>query len=63
MVCRLGVDNSVVGELTFDVGLCSGHRPGHVTFHYKPSELALVGGVIFQGSIGRADFSKGSRAN
>jgi glyoxylase-like metal-dependent hydrolase (beta-lactamase superfamily II) len=45
-----------VGELTFDVYHCPGHTPGHVVFHHPPSKLALVGDVLFQGSIGRTDF-------
>ena len=45
-----------VGELIFDVYHCPGHTPGHVVFHQPPSKLALVGDVLFQGSIGRTDF-------
>ncbi len=45
-----------VGELTLDVYHCPGHTPGHVIFHHPPSKLALVGDVLFQGSIGRTDF-------
>jgi glyoxylase-like metal-dependent hydrolase (beta-lactamase superfamily II) len=45
-----------VGELTFDVYHCPGHTPGHIVFHHPPSKLALVGDVLFQGSIGRTDF-------
>lgn len=45
-----------VGDLTLDVYLCPGHTPGHVVFHHPPSKLAVVGDVIFQGSIGRTDF-------
>ena len=49
-------DQARVGELTFDVLHCPGHTPGHVVFHHAPSHLALVGDVLFQGSIGRTDF-------
>nr|WP_295370721.1 MBL fold metallo-hydrolase [uncultured Sphingosinicella sp.] len=49
-------DQVTVGELTLDVYHCPGHTPGHVIFHHPPSKLALVGDVIFQGSIGRTDF-------
>jgi glyoxylase-like metal-dependent hydrolase (beta-lactamase superfamily II) len=45
-----------VGELIFDVYHCPGHTPGHIVFHHPPSKLALVGDVLFQGSIGRTDF-------
>ncbi|URW75245.1 MBL fold metallo-hydrolase [Sphingomonas donggukensis] len=45
-----------VGNLVLDVYLCPGHTPGHVVFHHPPSKLAIVGDVIFQGSVGRTDF-------
>ncbi|MCA3254257.1 MAG: MBL fold metallo-hydrolase, partial [Alphaproteobacteria bacterium] len=38
---------------------CPGHTPGHVVFHHPESNLAIVGDVLFQGSIGRTDFPKG----
>jgi glyoxylase-like metal-dependent hydrolase (beta-lactamase superfamily II) len=46
----------IVGELVLDVYHCPGHTPGHIVFHHPASKLALVGDVIFQGSIGRTDF-------
>jgi glyoxylase-like metal-dependent hydrolase (beta-lactamase superfamily II) len=49
-----------VGELVLDVIHCPGHTPGHVVFHHAPSKLAIVGDVIFQGSIGRTDFPMGN---
>ncbi|HET9510306.1 MAG TPA: MBL fold metallo-hydrolase [Sphingomonas sp.] len=45
-----------IGDLTLDVYLCPGHTPGHVVFHHPPSKLAIVGDVLFQGSVGRTDF-------
>ena len=53
-------DQVTVGRLTFDVYHCPGHTPGHVIFHHPPSKLALVGDVLFQGSIGRTDFPLGN---
>ena len=53
-------DQVTVGELIFDVYHCPGHTPGHVIFHHPPSKLALVGDVLFQGSIGRTDFPMGN---
>jgi hydroxyacylglutathione hydrolase len=53
-------DIVTVGELTFDVVHCPGHTPGHVVFVHAPSRLAIVGDVIFQGSIGRTDFPQGN---
>lgn len=52
-------DQVTVGELVFDVVHCPGHTPGHVVFHHPESKLALVGDVLFQGSIGRTDFPRG----
>jgi len=49
-----------VGELVLDVRHCPGHTPGHVVFHHPDSKLALVGDVLFQGSIGRTDFPRGN---
>jgi hydroxyacylglutathione hydrolase len=56
-------DQVTVGELTFDVRHCPGHTPGHVVFHHAPSKLAIVGDVLFQGSIGRTDFPMGNHAD
>ena len=53
-------DSVTVGNLAFDVRHCPGHTPGHVVFHHPESKLALVGDVLFQGSIGRWDFPLGS---
>jgi glyoxylase-like metal-dependent hydrolase (beta-lactamase superfamily II) len=53
-------DQVTVGDLTFDVRHCPGHTPGHVVFHHPASQLALVGDVLFQGSVGRWDFPHGS---
>lgn len=52
-------DTVTVGDLVLDVYHCPGHTPGHVVFHHAPSQLALVGDVLFQGSIGRTDFPRG----
>jgi hydroxyacylglutathione hydrolase len=53
-------DTVTVGKLTFDVRHCPGHTPGHVVFHQPESKLAIVGDVLFQGSIGRTDFPRGN---
>jgi hydroxyacylglutathione hydrolase len=53
-------DKVHVGELELDVYHCPGHTPGHVVFHHAPSKLAIVGDVLFQGSIGRTDFPMGN---
>lgn len=53
-------DKVTVGDLTLDVIHCPGHTPGHVIFHHEPSRLAIVGDVLFKGSIGRTDFPLGN---
>lgn len=52
-------DQVTIGNQTLAVIHCPGHTPGHVCFYHAPSRLALVGDVLFQGSIGRTDFPKG----
>lgn len=53
-------DKVTVGEVELDVIHCPGHTPGHVIFHHAPSQVAIVGDVLFQGSIGRTDFPMGN---
>jgi glyoxylase-like metal-dependent hydrolase (beta-lactamase superfamily II) len=53
-------DSVSVGELEFAVRHCPGHTPGHVVFHHPESKLAIVGDVLFKGSIGRWDFPMGN---
>ncbi len=55
-------DIVTVGELVLGVRHCPGHTPGHVVFHHPESKLAIVGDVLFKGSIGRWDFPMGSQA-
>lgn len=52
-------DTVTVGDLVLDVYETPGHTPGHVVFHHPESKLALVGDVLFAGSIGRTDFPLG----
>ena len=53
-------DTVTVGKLTFNVRHTPGHTPGHVVFHHPESKLAIVGDVLFRGSIGRTDFPMGN---
>lgn len=53
-------DTVSVGNEALSVLHCPGHTPGHVVFYHAPSKLAVVGDVLFQGSIGRTDFPKGN---
>lgn len=53
-------DQVTVGEQTFDVFHCPGHTPGHIVFVDQQAKLAVVGDVLFAGSIGRTDFPRGN---
>lgn len=53
-------DTVCFGEVEVQVRHCPGHTPGHVVFFHEPSRLALVGDVLFKGSIGRTDFPRGN---
>lgn len=52
-------DSVKVGNQTFQVIHCPGHTPGHVVFFNAAERLAIVGDVLFKGSIGRTDFPRG----
>ncbi len=52
-------DTVSVGNETLQVRHCPGHTPGHVILFHEPSKVAIVGDVLFQGSIGRTDFPRG----
>ena len=53
-------DRVTLGDTEFEVYHCPGHTPGHVVFFHAPSRFAIVGDVLFQGSIGRTDFPLGN---
>ncbi len=44
---------------TFQIFHCPGHSPGSVVFFNRAQRFALVGDVLFAGSIGRTDFPYG----
>ena len=52
-------DTVRVGAVSLDVYETPGHTPGHVVFHHPDSKLAIVGDVLFAGSVGRTDFPLG----
>lgn len=56
-------DRVQVGKVDLEVLHCPGHTPGHVVFFDKEDRLALVGDVLFAGSIGRTDFPRGNHAD
>jgi hydroxyacylglutathione hydrolase len=51
-----------IGGIAFDVLHCPGHTPGHVVFAAPTLRLAVLGDVLFRGSIGRTDFPYGDHA-
>ena len=52
-------DRVTFGNVEMEVLHCPGHTPGHVVFFNRPGRLAIVGDVLFNGSVGRTDFPKG----
>lgn len=52
-------DTVTIGEETLQVIHAPGHTPGHVVFVHPGARLAIVGDVLFAGSIGRTDFPRG----
>ena len=52
-------DEVEVAGHRFQIFHCPGHSPGSVVFYNAAHRFALVGDVLFQGSIGRTDFPYG----
>ena len=57
-----GGDTVSFGNVELQVRHCPGHTPGHVIFFSPEYRLALVGDVLFAGSIGRTDLPRGDHA-
>lgn len=55
-------DEITIGEERLEVCHCPGHTPGHIIFFHRASQIAQVGDVLFNGSIGRTDFPRGDYA-
>jgi hydroxyacylglutathione hydrolase len=55
-------DEVRIGDLAFAVLHCPGHTPGHLVFVNETMRFAIVGDVLFSGSIGRTDFPYGDHA-
>lgn len=51
---------SIAGK-DFDIYHCPGHSPGSLVFVNEEARFAIVGDVLFQGSIGRTDFPYGDQ--
>jgi glyoxylase-like metal-dependent hydrolase (beta-lactamase superfamily II) len=52
-------DTVTVAGVSFSVLHCPGHSPGSVVLVNAAQRFALVGDVLFKGSIGRTDFAYG----
>jgi glyoxylase-like metal-dependent hydrolase (beta-lactamase superfamily II) len=52
-------DTVNIGTLVFKVMHCPGHSPGSVAFFNDEMRFAIVGDVLFNGSIGRTDLPGG----
>ena len=57
-----GGDLVTVGELSFEVRHCPGHTPGHIIYFNRAARIAIVGDVLFRGSVGRSDLPRGDHA-
>jgi glyoxylase-like metal-dependent hydrolase (beta-lactamase superfamily II) len=55
-------DEVRIGDHAFAVLHCPGHTPGHLVFVNQTMRFAIVGDVLFSGSIGRTDFPYGDHA-
>lgn len=55
-------DTVTLGELTFSAIHCPGHSPGSIVYLSNQERLAIVGDVLFAGSIGRSDLPRGDHA-
>jgi glyoxylase-like metal-dependent hydrolase (beta-lactamase superfamily II) len=57
-----GGDTVRFGDVELQVRHCPGHTPGHVVYFSPEYRLALVGDVLFAGSVGRTDLPRGDHA-
>ncbi len=48
-----------IGGQSFKILHCPGHTPGHLIFVHETARFAVMGDVLFRGSIGRTDFPYG----
>jgi glyoxylase-like metal-dependent hydrolase (beta-lactamase superfamily II) len=55
-------DTVTVGDVSFEVFHCPGHSPGSVVFFNREMLFAIVGDVLFNGSVGRTDLPGGDHA-
>lgn len=55
-------DQLKIGDLVFDIYHAPGYSPGSVVFFNKDMRFAIVGDVLFNGSVGRTDLPGGDHA-
>jgi glyoxylase-like metal-dependent hydrolase (beta-lactamase superfamily II) len=55
-------DEVTIGDLRFNVLHCPGHSPGSVVMVSAEEPFAIVGDVLFRGSVGRTDLPGGDPA-
>jgi hydroxyacylglutathione hydrolase len=53
-------DTVTIAGRVFDCLHCPGHSPGSIVMVNKVQRFALMGDVLFQGSVGRTDFPYGN---
>lgn len=53
-------DALTIGGHAFEIFHCPGHSPGSLVYVSRAQRFALVGDVLFRGSIGRTDFPYGN---
>lgn len=55
-------DTITVGNSTLEVRTAPGHSPGSIVLYSPDGKFAIVGDVLFRGSIGRTDLPGGDHA-
>ena len=55
-------DTVTLDDAVFEIFHCPGHSPGSVVYFNNALRFALVGDVLFNGSVGRTDLPGGSHA-
>ena len=53
-------DKIKLGDYTFECLHTPGHSPGSICFYNEQNKFAIVGDVLFYGSIGRTDLPRGN---
>jgi hydroxyacylglutathione hydrolase len=55
-------DEVTIGGTTFEVLHCPGHSPGSAVLLARDLDFAIMGDVLFKGSVGRSDIPGGDHA-